>query len=67
MKYLVDCPCGHNLELHDRPGCSGERGLPCPCPLDAARALAAAIERARIDAAQAWRRPNDPQSGIATG
>ena len=65
VKYLVYCPCGHSLELHAAEGCSGERGVACPCPQDQLGALNAAVDRARDEAVAVWRKPEEVGADIA--
>ncbi|MDB5027484.1 MAG: hypothetical protein JWO66_1173 [Candidatus Eremiobacteraeota bacterium] len=48
MRYLVSCTCGHTVERHDSEGCGGY-GDRCWCGKDAAGALEAAVEHARLN------------------
>lgn len=46
MKYLVMCPCAHALDRHGEYGCGGDGPARCNCPLNAERALDAAVAEA---------------------
>jgi hypothetical protein len=42
MLYLISCPCGHTVELHDSEGCGQ-----CRCVRSRGEALDAAIDAVR--------------------
>jgi hypothetical protein len=50
MNYLVYCVCSHTLACHGERGCNGSGKSQCPCRLNAADALDAAVNEARRDA-----------------
>lgn len=65
MKYLVSCSCGHSLEDHNGEGCTNATRGPCACRLDHLSALDTAIERARTEAAPAWRSPSESIDSVS--
>ena len=47
MTYVLSCPCSHRIARHGEGGCTGTDMKGCPCRLDRADALYAAIDASR--------------------